>query len=258
MRDHWITAVLKLNWANMTSNRKAFTVLVIGMLLNNLVYFSLWIIFFSQISSLRGWGLKEVAFLYSSGALGYGMIFTVMGGLNRLGHTIQDGGLDIHLARPRSPLLLSLLERMRADSLGDVISGIVMLALFVRPDVSDLPLIFFLSVTAGIVFASFRLLMHTLSFWSLSGEAAENVFISFLIAGTNPQKGFSPYMKLALLTVFPAGYVALLPVEILRDFRWDYFALQISGSLIILGFSLWLFYYGLKRYASGNKFIVLR
>lgn len=258
MRNHWITAILKLNWANMTNNRKAFGMLVMGMLFNNLIYFSVWAIFFSKISSLQGWGLREVAFLYSSGAFGYGLMFTLMGGLNKLGHTIQDGGLDIHLARPRSPLLLALLERMRADSLGDMICGVIMLSIFVQPALKDIPLILVLSLTAGLVFASVRLIAHTMSFWSSSGDAAENIFNSFLIAGTNPQKGFNPYLKLALLTVFPAGYIALLPVEILRHFRWEYFTLQVGGSLTITGFSLWLFYQGLKHYASGNKFIVLR
>lgn len=258
MKDFWLFSLIKLNWANLITNRKAFVAMIAALCLQGLLYFSLWVIIFSRISSLKGWGLREVAFLYGGSAIGYGLIFSLFGGLNRLGDAIQNGALDMHLSRPRSPLLLAAMERMRADSLGDMITGMIILGIFVRPSLSDLPLIAILSLTAGLVFVSFRLAMHSLAFWSVSNDAAENGFMAFFITGTNPQKGFNPYLKLALLTIFPAGYSALLPVEIIRDFRWDYFGLQIGGSLAIFCFALWLFNQGLKRYTSGNKFIVLR
>ena len=254
----WIWAIIKLNWANMVTNRKAFVTMAIVMCIQNLMYFGLWAIVFSRISSLHGWGLRDVAFLYSSGALGFGLIFTVCGGMNKLSQTIHSGALDTHLARPRPALLLALLERMRADSLGDVVTGIVMLTLFVRIPLANLPLLTALSLSAGLVFASFRLLIHTLAFWGASEDTPEGIYTSFLIAATNPQKGFNPWMKFILLTVFPAGYIGFLPVEIIRHFRWDYFALQVGSSAFLFGLSLWFFSYGLKRYTSGNKFLLLR
>lgn len=257
-RFEWLTTIMKLNWSNMVTNAKAFYTLMGLMCLQNLIYFSLWVIMFERISSLRGWGLTEVAFLFASGALGYGIFFTIFGGLNTLGHTIQNGELDTYLARPRSTLTLVLMQRMRADSFGDVVTGIVMLGIFVRPPLSTWPLLLVLSVTAGMAFMAFRLIAHSLSFWGMSGEASENSFTAFLITGTNPQKGFDPLFKAALLTVFPAGYVGLLPVEIMRDFRWDFLALQVMGSATVFTFSVWLFHQGLKRYTSGNKFLSLR
>jgi ABC-2 type transport system permease protein len=257
-RFEWIIAILKVNWSNMVTNAKAFYVLMGLMLLQNLIYFSLWVIMFHKISSLRGWQLSDVAFLFASGAFGYGIFFTLFGGLNKLGHTIQNGELDIYLARPRSTLAMALLQSMRADSLGDVVTGIVMLVLFVKPPIETWPLLLVLSISAGMVFAAFRLISHTLAFWGLSGEASENSFSAFLITGTNPQKGFTPLLKLALLTIFPAGYIGLLPVEIMRHFRWDFLCLQLLGSSLIFVFSLWLFEQGLKRYTSGNKFLSLR
>jgi ABC-2 type transport system permease protein len=254
----WIGAIIKVNWKNMTAHKGAFWSLVLMMCVQNLIYFSLWGIIFSRIGDMRGWGLREVAFLYGSGAMGYGLIFALFGGVNQLGHVIQEGELDMHLARPRSVLWLALMSRMRADSLGDVLTGLIMLAFIVRPPLADLPLLAILSISAGLVFGAVRLITHSLAFWGMSGDTGENGFIAFIIAATNPLNGFGTAAKLALLTIFPAGYIALLPVEIMRDFRWDYMALQLVGCFTVFAFALWFFSKGLKRYTSGNRFLIPR
>lgn len=254
----WIIATFRLNWRNVTADSKAFWSLAALMAAQNLIYFSLWAIIFSRISSLNGWGLSEVAFLYGSGAIGYGILFTVLGGLNQLSSLIHDGMLDVYLARPRPVLLSILMHRMRADSLGDILSGVLMIAIFTQPSLKDVPLMIALSLLAGIVYASFRLICHAAAFWGTGNETGENAFIAFLIASTNPQNGFGPWGKFILLTIFPAGYIGLLPVELLKTFDWRLFALEIAGSFAVMGFSFWLFHRGLKRYASGNKFLTLR
>ncbi len=133
-----------------------------------------------------------------------------------------------------------------------------MIGLLTQFDISKLPLILVLTVSTGFIYFAFRLIMHSLSFWGMSGDACERGFGAFIITSTNPQNGFSPLMKAILLTVIPAGYVGLLPVEIVRHFRWDYLVLQLAVSSGFFVFSLWLFGRGLRRYASGNKFLSLR
>jgi ABC-2 type transport system permease protein len=225
---------------------------------NNLVYLFLWVAVFSKISQLKGWGLSEVAFLYGSGAIGYGIFMTVFGGINQVAHAVQDGTLDTYLARPRPVLPSILLHRMRPDALGDIASGIVMIAWLCRPALSDLPLILALGILAGLVYTAFRIICHACAFWGMESEVCENGFVAFLIASTNPLNGFGMIGKVILLSVFPAGYIALLPVEIMREFSWGLFALEIAGSLGLMGFAVWLFNRGLSRYASGNRFTVLR
>lgn len=255
---NWFFGTIRLNWSNMTSHPAAFWSMAALMAVQNLIYFGLWGIFFSRISSLRGWGLPEMAFLYGSGAAGYGILFTVFGGLNKLSQTIQNGELDLYLGRPRPVLISVLMQTMRADSLGDIAAGLALVVFFIHPAVSDFPLLILLSASAGITFAAFRLIMHSLTFWGLGGETSENGFIAFLIAATNPQKGFGIWGKLVLLTVIPAGYIGFLPVEILRHFDGRLLALQLGGSGALLVFSIFLFYRGLRRYTSGNQFLTQR
>lgn len=254
----WFLATLRLNWLNMTAHKAGFWSMAFLMMVQNMIYFSLWAVFFNRVSSLNGWGLQEVAFIYASGALGLGLVFTVFGGINILSSLIHGGYLDGYLTRPRPILLSALMVRMRADSLGDIVTGIVMLAVIFRPSWDQLGMIVLLSVLAGVIFFSFRLIMQSLSFWGLSEETAEQGFMSFLIAATNPQKGFGTFGKFVLLTALPAGYVGLVPVEILRDFSWKLMLVQVLGVFAFLGFAICLFHYGLRRYASGNQFISLR
>lgn len=254
----WIFETLRINWLNMVQNRSAFYTMMLLMLLQNLIYFGMWIIIFKQISSLKGWGLPEVSYLFAAGAAGYGLFFCLFGGLNQLGHMIHDGTLDIYLTRPRSVLFSAMMQRMRGDSAGDVLTGIILLGLFLQPALSMWPLIFVLTISSGAVFASFRLISHSLAFWGISGETSENSFTAFLITATNPQVGFAPILKLILLTVFPAGYIGLLPVEIIRDFRWDFLALQLVGSAGLVGVSIWFFNISLRRYCSGSQMTHLR
>ena len=169
----WLWMTLKVNWANMTAHKGAFWSMAVLMCVQNLIYFSLWVVVFSRFSSLNGWGLSDVAFLYGVSVLGYGILFSVFGGLNQLSGTIQSGLLDIFLARPRSVLISVLTHRMRADSLGDILAAIIMLILFVQPALSILPLMFILSTLAGLVLVSFRLIMHSLAFWGVGGESGE-------------------------------------------------------------------------------------
>lgn len=257
-RFDWIWLTLKVNWANMTAHRGAFWSMAVLMCIQNLIYLSLWAVVFSRFSSLNGWGMSEVAFLFGSSAIGYGILFSIFGGLNQLSGTIQSGLLDIFLARPRPILISVLMQRMRANNLGDILAGIIVVAFFVRPEISMLPLLFVLSTLSGLVFLSFRLIMHSLAFWNVGGESGENGFIAFLIAATNPQNGFGTWGKFVLLTIFPAGYIGLLPVEILRNFSWHLLGLQLVGSLFVFLFAIFLFNAGLKRYTSGNKFMELR
>ena len=133
-----------------------------------------------------------------------------------------------------------------------------MIIFFAHLPLEDIPLFCILSISAGLVCVGVRLICHSLAFWGTSGDAGENSFMAFQIVAINPQEGFSTVTKLFLLTLFPAGYVGLVPVEIFRHFRWDYLALQLIGSFAIFFFSLWLFKRGVKRYESGNGFIMLR
>lgn len=59
-------------------------------------------------------------------------------------------------------------------------------------------------------------------------------------------------MKAILFTVLPAGFIAYLPVELLRQFRWPLLGAVVGFAALIVFVSRAVFYAGLRRYESGN------
>lgn len=254
----WVKEIIAMNWAEMRADAGAFWSMMLLMAVQNLLYFMLWVLMFRQVGTLGGWGLSDVALLFGAGAFGYGIFFTLLGGLDRVAEIVSDGRLDLYLARPRPVLPMVLLARARSDSLGDLLTGAVMLTVFVRPSLSQLPMLAVLVISMGLVYASARLILHALAFWGISGNANENAYMAFLCAGTNPQHGVGFIGKAILLTVFPAGYLGLVPVLAWRDHSSVILAGQLLASLVIAAFAVWLFQTGLKRYTSGNQFVMMR
>jgi ABC-2 type transport system permease protein len=253
----WIFALAKINWYNMITNINAFYVMTLSMCIQNLIHFSLWFIVFKQISSLRGWQLQDVSFLLANATLGYGILFFIFGGVNQIANMIHSGEIDLYMVKPKSTLILVLLRCMRADSVGDILTGAIMLMLFVEKNTSLL-LIGTLILSSGIVMFSVRLICHTCAFWGINHEGSERNFMAFMVMATNPQNGFKPLFKAILLSIFPAGYIGYLPVEIIRSPNWMLLLLQVSGSMLILIFAIWFFQIGLRYYNSGNRFLTLR
>ena len=73
--------------------RGAFWFAAVGMLLNNLLYFSFWWIFFDRFDEIRGWRLGDMAALFGVVAMGFGCASVLMGGVRELGRYIVDGEL---------------------------------------------------------------------------------------------------------------------------------------------------------------------
>ena len=57
-----------------------------------------------------------------------------------------------------------------------------------------------------------------------------------------------------MFTAIPAGIISYLPVELLREFSWLQLFFLLAGSLSFFALAFSVFYSGLKRYESGNKF----
>jgi ABC-2 type transport system permease protein len=59
-------------------------------------------------------------------------------------------------------------------------------------------------------------------------------------------------VKLLLYTLIPAGFVTYLPIRALRDLSLLHATLTVAGSFGVLAVGVGVFYYGLRRYESGN------
>ena len=87
----YVAALLRINLAAGFA-RPIFTLASAAMMLgNNVILFLVWVIYFANFSSLRGWGLQDLALLIGVVAWAFGLTVFLAGGIRDLAATIADG-----------------------------------------------------------------------------------------------------------------------------------------------------------------------
>lgn len=76
------------------------------------------------------------------------------------------------------------------------------------------------------------------------------------VPASNCWAGFA--VRFLLLTVFPAGFVAMVPVEAVRDGDPVKVAACAAAAVVYAGLAWLVFERGLRHYTSGSRIIELR
>jgi ABC-2 type transport system permease protein len=138
-------------------------------------------------------------------------------------------------------------------------SGVVFWMVLGHRGLGDLPLLLLVATLGAIVVTATATLFQCLAFW-LPGSAllAEEMFQMFMMVAYYPEHPFGFAVRLILLTVFPAGFVAMVPVEAVRDADPLKLAACAGAALVYAGLAWLVFERGLRRYTSGSRIIELR
>lgn len=253
----WLPAIWRANLATSMEYRISFLIQVVGMMLNNAVYFVFWILFFDRFRQVRGWRLHDMLVLFGIVAVGFGTSAYLFGGVRRLAETITGGGLDRHLSLPRSVLLRSLVSVSVASGFGDVIYGVLSFAAS-RPTGVDEVLRFAVgALAAASVFVGFVVLVQSLSFWlesaGILGTQAVNGMLTFAMY---PIGIFEGPARLLLFTALPAGLMGFVPLRFTEAWSWSVLGALALGSLGVLALGAAVFHRGLRRYQSGSAIVL--
>ena len=73
-----------------------------------------------------------------------------------------------------------------------------------------------------------------------------------------PQHPYGFLVRLALFTVFPTAFIALLPMEAIRHHSLPEALGVLAAALGYGALAVCVFERGLRRYASGNRILELR
>jgi ABC-2 type transport system permease protein len=229
------------------------------MLANNLVFFVTWAIYFANFSALQGWHLEDVALLVGLVVWAYGIAVFFAGGIRNLARTIVEGELDVHLGRPRHPLPSLLFGRPIASGLGDIASAFPLWLWLGHRGIEDLPLLILVATAAAIILGSVVAIMQCLVFWWPSALGfCEHLYEMFVMVTYYPQHAYGFGARLLLLTVFPAALIGFLPAEAVRAHSAFLVFAVIGAAAVYAGLAIAVFNLGLRRYASGNRFVELR
>src|SRR5512143_2254148 len=108
----FLLAVWKANLQSAMEYRLAFLSQVLGMMVNNFIYFAIWIVFFQRFKEVRGWGINDMWVTYGILASSFGLVSLLFGNAFNLSEIIMKGRLDYYLSLPRPVLLHTIASRM--------------------------------------------------------------------------------------------------------------------------------------------------
>jgi len=249
----FIYTCFKLNFKTAMEYRLSFLGQMGAMIINDLFWILFWYIFFGKISAVRGWEFKDVLLLFSMSAFAFGVSSGIFANRREIARLIEEGGLDFYLTLPKDPLLHILLGRISISSLGDLVFafGLVIAVKGLAP----LFLLRFIGagILAGIILTAFSVTVHSFTFFTGRGTGFANFMIETILCfSMYPLKIFEGFAKILLFTVIPAAFISTIPVSMVTDFTWKKFLIMTGIAILSVVISRMVFFYGLKRYTSGN------
>lgn len=249
----FLLGIWKANLLSILEYRVAFLSQMVGMVLNNAIYFIIWVIFFDRFNNVNGWGLVNMYVTFGITASSFGLVSILFGNSFYLGDIITKGRLDYYLSLPRPVLLHALASRTIGSGFGDFTYGF--LSYFFSGVFTAAGLLRFILATflAAIVFMSFLILIQCSSFWlgdsTNLATTAVNAMITFAIY---PITLFDNIAKMILFTIIPAALMGAIPAAFTQAFTWQLLSELLIGALIFLGLAIFVFHTGLRRYESGS------
>jgi ABC-2 type transport system permease protein len=249
----FLLSLWKTNLAAAMEYRVAFISQSIGMILNDGVYFIVWVIFFDRFPSVRGWTLTDMFITFSVAASAFGLAGMLFGNAFNLGEIIVRGRLDYYLSLPRPTLLHVLASRTVPSGMGDFLYGFLSYLASGQFNFDGLARFVAGVLLATAVFVAFLIVVQSLAFWLGTGGTFSMLAINAMVTfALYPITIFNNAAKLVLFLVVPAVFMGALPAGFVRHFDWPTLGLMALGAAGFLSLALLLFHTGLRRYESGS------
>jgi ABC-2 type transport system permease protein len=253
----FLRALFATNLKASLALRGAFWLQAAFMLMNDLIWFSVWWIFFDRFQEIGGWRIADMTALYGIVAASVGIAVVFGGGVRDLAKKIEDGDLDPFLTQPKDAMLHVVGSRMRASGWGDLVCGIAFLSIcgYVRP--ATIPLAALAVLCGAVVLLSTAVILNSLAFWLGPVDSLARQVWEFAITfSMYPQPLFAGALQMLLFTALPAAFIGWVPVSLLRDFSLGGLAAALGGTVAYALLAVGVFRAGLRRYASGSRFAV--
>jgi ABC-2 type transport system permease protein len=248
-------ALLATNLKASLMLRGAFAMQLIFMALNNLTFFVFWWVLMRRVPEIRGWRLTDIELLFGIVAVAVGLTITMAGGVRHLGQFIEEGELDTLLVQPPPVLLYAVGMRSQSSGFGDIVSGLILIALSGQVTWIDTPRVAVAIVAAALVFAASGILFFSVAFWlGKSDTVARQMWELVITFSLYPEPLFGGVLRLVLFTVIPAAWVGYMPAHVARQASVGQLLLLVSAAAGYLVLAAGTFQCGLRRYASGSRF----
>jgi ABC-2 type transport system permease protein len=243
----------KTNLSSAMEYRASFISQVIGMIINDGIYFVFWLLFFDRFKIVRGWGMGDMVLLFSIITTGYGLAFVGFGNAMNLAELIAQGRLDYYLALPRDVLLHVLASRSILSAWGDLTFGLLAYLFTGRFTLPEITLWLLASLCSSAVLVSSFAIFGCLSFWlGNATQLAIQANNAILTLALYPRDIFEGAVRFIMLTILPAAFVGAIPLDVVRKMDWTALLGLMAFAIGLTLFMRIVFYAGLRRYESGS------
>lgn len=175
------------------------------------------LVLFTKIPKLQDWTFYEILFLYGFSLIPLGFFNVISWNLYEFGDLyIIEGRFDRLLLRPIHTLFQVLFEKFRLESLQEVVTGAVVVAVAVRHlniawgAAADLW--FALMVASGaVIYLSVFLILTSVSFWFEDRVGIVPPVFNMLTFGRYPLTIYNVFIQFLLSWIIPFGFASFYP-----------------------------------------------
>lgn len=220
----------------------------------------LWIIF-SQIPSLAGWTFDQIIFIYGFSLIPKGIDHLLFDNLWMIAHfEVKKGAFDKYLTRPINPLFHVLVERFQVDAFGELIVGIVLMAVSI-PQLAiawnPLSVVLFILVIpfATLIYTSIKIATTAIAFWTKSSGNITYMFYMVNDFAKYPTTIYNKTVRAIITYIIPFAFTAFYPASYLLTGENPWF--NIGGtvliSVVLLTVSILIWNKGIAAYESAGS-----
>lgn len=249
----YLWALVCANMKSYAPDKKRVIVMSLFMMMQNTMFFALWIILFGAVKDLNGWQFQDVTRMFGFAASSIGLSLFCFNGSRSIAYRIQDNTLDTFIAKPKAVLPALLTSSSSPASLGDVLYGPFLWICFGNVSLMEFLVLSFLTINATLLFTALSVIVFSFSFW-LKGNArfGDQLFEMLIILSANITHGQPFVVRLITFTVLPAAFINYLPVEIVKSFN-PYYLFGVIAATVFYGWvAIWVFNAGLRRYIEAH------
>lgn len=260
MRLYWI--YLKRSFVAKMEFRLDFFIGIAGFLIQNLAYILTIFFIVNSIPSLNGWNMHQMGFLYGFTLMPIAIDHLFTDELWRIAYfRVARGDVDCYFLRPVSVLFQIIAERFQPDALGELVLGIVMMAVC-GPKCQiewtwEVVLLMFIATFIGALCITAIKIFATSFAWVFkrSGYIVQ-ILYNFRQYARYPLSIFPSVIRWMLSFLLPFGLISSLPVETL--FFRNHNALFLSGAIVLMcvilnGFALLVWNHNIRKYESTGS-----
>ena len=238
-----------------------FFIAVFSSMAATVLGFGFVLVLFSKIPRLQDWSFYEVLFLYGFSLIPLGFFNVVSWNLYEFGDIyIIQGRFDRILLRPVDTLFQILFEKFRLESLQEVITGIVVVAICVRRlgltwNSADYFWFGLMVACGAFIYISVFLILTAVSFWFEDRVGIVPPVFNMLTFGRYPLTIYNVFIQFMLSWVIPFGFASFYPTTyfLRRNAFAPYVHLvpAVAAAFFVLALVVWN--RGVRNYSSTGS-----